>query len=288
MPTWTASAGTRAGPIAGTSGKNGGVCVVAPSMTDLVDRTIAALRANHETLADLVPTLSDDDLAKPSGATEWSVAQALSHLGSGAEIGRKPIANAAGEPVDAEENQAVWARWNAASPADQAAEFVKHNEAYLDTVEALSPAQREDLRVDLGFLPEPVPLSVALGMRLNEVANHAWDVRVGVDQTATVDAESAELLVELFRGPLGFLLGFSAKANEIDHEVRLAIPGGAVEITDAVAVTESADDPTAAFDAAPEAVVRLLSGRLRPQHAGGVAVTGNVTLDELRKVFPGY
>ena len=34
--------------------------------------------------------------------------------------------------------------------------------------------------------------------------------------------------------------------------------------------------------------MRLLSGRLGAEHAAGVSVTGNVTLDELRKVFPGY
>jgi uncharacterized protein (TIGR03083 family) len=257
-------------------------------MTTLVDRTVAALRANHDTLAALVPTLSEEQLKGPSGATEWTLAQALSHLGSGAEISRKPIATAAGHQVEAEENQSIWARWNASSPADQAAGFVEHDAAYLDTVEALSAEQRVSLMIDLGFLPQPVPLVVALGMRLNEVANHAWDVRVGVDPSATVDTDSAELLVELFRGPLAFLLGFSGHADEIDREVRLAIPGGGIEITDTVTVRGEVDDPTARFEGPAEAVVRLLSGRLGAQHADGVRVTGNVTLDELRKVFPGY
>ncbi|MFC6008022.1 maleylpyruvate isomerase family mycothiol-dependent enzyme [Angustibacter luteus] len=257
-------------------------------MTTLVDRTVAALRANHSALAALTPTLSEADLSKPSGATEWSVAQVLSHLGSGAEIARKPIAAAAGGRVEDEDNQAIWARWNASAPADQAAEFVTHDLAYLETVEALSDEQRASLKVDLGFLPEPVPLVVALGMRLNEVANHSWDARVGVDPSATVDPESAELIVELFGGPLAFLLGFTGKPHEVEREVRLAIPGGALEITDAVTVLGSIDDPTAVFEGPAEAVVRLLSGRLGPEHAAEVTVTGNVTLDELRNVFPGY
>jgi uncharacterized protein (TIGR03083 family) len=257
-------------------------------MTTLVDRAVAALQANHDTLAALVPTLSEEQLTGPSGATEWTVAQALSHLGSGAEIARRPIAAAAGEQVAAEDNQAIWARWNAASPADQAAEFVSHDTAYIDTVKALSADQRDSLLIDLGFLPQPVPLIVALGMRLNEVANHAWDVRVGVDPSATLDADSAELLVELFRGPLAFLLGFSAHADQIDREVRLEIPGGGIEISDTVTVTGEVNDPTARFEAPAEAVVRLLSGRLGADHVAGVRVTGDVTLDELRKVFPGY
>jgi uncharacterized protein (TIGR03083 family) len=252
-------------------------------MTTPVDRAVAALRANHETLAALVPTLSEEQLRSRSGAAEWTVAQALSHLGSGAEISRKPIAIAAGEHVEAEENQSIWARWNASSPADQAAGFVKHNAAYVDLVEGLTAEQR-DRQIQTGILPDPVPLLVALGMRLNEVANHAWDVRVGVDPSATLDSDSAELLIELFSGPLAFLLGFTAKADQVDQEVRLAIPGGRIEITDKVTMTSALNDPTATFDGPAEAVVRLLTGRL----GAGVSVTGNVTLDELRKVFPGY
>lgn len=256
-------------------------------MTTLVDRVIAALRANHETLAALVPTLSEEQLNGRSGAEEWTVAQVLSHLGSGAEISRKPIATAAGEQVEAEDNQSIWDRWNASSSADQAAGFLKHDAAYVDLVEGLTAEQR-DREIQMGILPEPVSLLVALAMRLNEVASHAWDVRVGVDPAATVDAGSAELLIELFRGPLAFLLGFTAKADQVEQEVRLAIPGGGIVITDAVTVTAPLDNPTATFEGPAEAVIRLMTGRLGTDHATDVTVTGNVTLDELRKVFPGY
>jgi uncharacterized protein (TIGR03083 family) len=256
-------------------------------MTTLVDRTIAALRANHDTLAALVPTLSEEQLTGRSGAQEWTVAQVLSHLGSGAEISRKPIAIAAGEQVEAEDNQSIWDRWNALSPADQAAGFLKHNAAYVDLVEGLTAEQR-DREIQTGILPDPVPLLVALAMRLNEVASHAWDVRVGVDPSATVDADSAELLIELFSGPLAFLLGFTGKADQVAEEVRLAIPGGGIVITDAVTMTDALDDPTATFEGPGEAVVRLLTGRLGPDHATGITVTGNVTLNDLRNVFPGY
>ena len=35
--------------------------------------------------------------------------------------------------------------------------------------------------MQLGFLPAPIPLATALGMRLNEAALHGWDVRVGAE-----------------------------------------------------------------------------------------------------------
>ena len=54
-------------------------------------------------------------------------------------------------------------------------------------------------------------------------------------------------------------------------------------------VAGASEGETATFTGPLEAAVRLLSGRLKPEFtADGVGVTGNVTLDELRKVFPGY
>ncbi len=257
-------------------------------MSQLVDKTIVALRIEHDVMVALLPNLSEEQLSGQSGASEWTIAQVVSHLGSAAEIGRTAIARAAGEQVSAEENSAIWARWDAASPIDQAAGYVEHTGRWLDLVEGLSSSQRSSLVVDLGFLPEPVPLVVPLGMRLNEVANHGWDVRVGLDPSAEVLADSALPLVEHFAGPLGFLLGFAGKADQLSSPARVAVPGGGIVIDGAVSVVGDLDDATATFRGAPGAVIRLLSGRLRPEHADDVSVEGNVSLDELRRVFPGY
>lgn len=257
-------------------------------MTALVDRVIAALRTEHDALEILLPNLTDEQLTGPSGAAEWTIAQVLSHLGSGAEISRTPVARAAGEPVEPEDNEAIWARWDASAPIDQAAGFVRHDTAYLETVEGLTAEQRASLQVDLGFLPEPVPLVVALGMRLNEVANHSWDVRVGLAPSSPLHADSAEVLLELFAGPLGFVLGFSAQVDQLDREARVAGPGAGLVIGDGAAVVPSVDDPTATLSGEPEALIRLLNGRLKEPYAEGVTVEGDVTLDDLRRVFPGY
>lgn len=257
-------------------------------MSQLVDRTIAALRTEHDALAALVRTLTDEQLATTSGASEWTVAQALSHLGSGAEIGRAPIARAAGETVAAEDNPTIWARWDGSAPRAQAEGFLEHNGRWLETVEALTPEQRSSLTVDLGFLPEPVPLVTAVGMRLSEVANHSWDVRVAFDPAAGVDAGSADVLLDLMAGPVGFMLSFLAKPAELAKPVSLAVPGGGLVIDDAVTVVDHLEAPSATFDGPAEAFVRLLSGRLKAPYDQGVTVDGGVTLDDLRRVFPGF
>jgi uncharacterized protein (TIGR03083 family) len=257
-------------------------------MSQLVDRTITALRSEHDMLAGVVGTLTEDQLATTSGAEEWTVAQVLSHLGSGAEIGRVPIARAAGETVEAEDNQTIWARWDASAPRTQAEGFLEYGGRWLDTVEAFTPEQRSSLTVDLGFLPEPVPLVTALGMRLNEVANHSWDVRVAFDSNAEVSADSAAVIVDLLAGPLGFLLNFFAKPAEFAAPVSVSIPGAGLVIDDTVTVVDHLESPSATFNGPPEAFIRLLSGRLKTPHDNSVTVEGSTTLDDLRRVFPGF
>jgi len=258
-------------------------------VTELVDASIAELRAIHDRLAAAAAGLSPDQLTGPSGASEWAVADVLSHLGSGAEIGRYPLLAATGTEVEPPANQEVWDRWNALPPAEQAAGFVTSDERLVATYEALTPEQRETTTVDLGFLPQPVPVATSLGMRLNEAALHGWDVEVGLDPSATLSDASAELLARHFVETMTFLLGFVGKAEGVGP-TRVAVDGRSIVIDpEGVRLEAGTDGATATFEGPLEAAVRLLAGRLGPEHTpDGVTVTGDVTLDELRKVFPGY
>ena len=161
-------------------------------MTTLGDRTIASLRSTHDDVAALVPGLTDEQLAGPSGAAEWTVAQVLSHLGSGAEIGLATLgtALAAGPAAEPGFNQSVWDRWNALSPREQATDFVDHDARLVAAFEGLTSAQRAEAQVDLGFLPQPLPLASFAGMRLNETAQHSWDVRVALDPSPPIPAHA--------------------------------------------------------------------------------------------------
>jgi len=259
------------------------------SSAPLADRTIAALRANHDRLAGVVASLSEAQLTGPSGASDWTIADVLSHLGSGAEIGRYPVeAAATGEAVDAPGNQEVWDRWNALAPADQASSFVQSDEQSVATFEGLSPEQRGSVTIDLGFLPEPVPLVTALGMRLNEQALHSWDVEVGLDPAAALTDESAGLLAEHFSSTMNFLLGFVGKPEGVGP-ARVGLGEYTIVIDDAVRLEAGTTDTTATFQGPLEAGIRLLAGRLKPDYTpDAVSVSGNITLDELRTAFPGY
>src|SRR5664280_2122962 len=91
-------------------------------MSTLTDKTISAMRANHNQLAAMVREFDEQDLARQSGSSQWDGAQVLAHLGSGAAIGLATLQTAlAGLPVpDREFNVSVWDRWNAMSPQEKA------------------------------------------------------------------------------------------------------------------------------------------------------------------------
>lgn len=258
---------------------------------DLANRAIASLREHHDQLTALVAAMGPEELRAPSAAATWRICDVLSHLGSGAEISVAGlIAARDGVPAAPADHSAIWARWNAATPEEQAAWFVVHDAHLVETVEELTPEQVATAQVDMFFLPEPLPLAGALGMRLSEVALHAWDVRAGLDATAEVDADAAEILLDLLAGPLDFILGFAGKPDQLDQPAAIELAGRGLAVDDTVALfIEPPIAPTSRFAGSAEAAVRLLSGRLAPAHTPEtVAVTGDLDLDDLRRVFPGY
>jgi uncharacterized protein (TIGR03083 family) len=259
-------------------------------MTSLADQTIAALRNHHDELAALVPTLTHEQLTGPSGASEWTIAQVLSHLGSGSEIGLSAYKTALdGTPEPAPDfNQSVWDRWNALSPEEQASSFLEHDTTLVETIESLTPDQRANLKIKLGFLPAPLDVATIAGMRLNEVALHSWDVRVGLDPNATLSGEAAEVLAQQLSGSLSFMLGFIGKADALSDTTVVDAHGFGLVVDDTVSLTPTVDNATATFDGPLEAFVRLVGGRLTDHDADGVSVDGNVNLDDLQRVFPGF
>ncbi len=217
----------------------------------------------------------------------------LSHLGSGSEIALADYRAAIdGTPASGDGfNESIWDRWNAMSPQDQAAGYLQHNEILVATLEALTPQQRETVQVKLGFLPAPLPLALIAGMRLNETTLHEWDVNVAFDPAAGLPDAATQLLAEQFSDGLSFLAGFIGKPQELGTTAVVEITGTSYGfvIDDGVRLTSAVSDPTATFTGSLEAAVRLLAGRLKPQYTpADVKVTGNITLDDLRRVFPGY
>ncbi|WBQ05003.1 maleylpyruvate isomerase family mycothiol-dependent enzyme [Kribbella sp. CA-293567] len=258
------------------------------------DTVITALRSGYDGLADLVRKFSDEDLAGPSAAAEWDVAQVLSHLGSGAEIMVNTVQlTLDGKPgADGDFNQTVWARWDSSSRREQADGFLEWNEKLTSLFESLDDDQRESLRIELGYLPAPADVATVGRMRLNELALHSWDVRSAVDPTATLAPEAVREL--LSQGTMD--LSWISKPAALDGRtavLNVVTTDPAAEFTlhlaDPVSIGEASSDADGTLSLPAEAWLRLMSGRLGPDQTPDIVqVTGPVTLETLRNVFQGY
>jgi uncharacterized protein (TIGR03083 family) len=260
-------------------------------MSSNADAIIAALRTGHDDLVKVVSPLTPEQLTGPSRATEWDVAEVLSHIGSASVIGLATLQHTLDPSLPEAVNQDVWDRWNSLSPVERKAEFPIVSEAQVAAYESLDDAARNDLRFEMGFLPAPVDLAFVAWMRLNELTLHAWDVRAQLDPTATLPDDAVEEMVDRS----GTFLGFSGKAAEINGDLQILVETTGVErsfglaITDSVAKVDAPAAPDATLRLPAEAFLRLTAGRLKPDVTPTfVSVTGPLTLDDLRRVFPGY
>lgn len=269
-------------------------------MNSTADQAIEALRAVRDRVAGQVETMGAEDLAAQSGASEWTVAQVLSHMGSSAEIMLASVEGAlagTGKPRDGLA-PAVWDRWNALAPADQASGYLAASEAILARLESFDDVTRKDLRADLGFLPKPADVLTIAALGVSETVLHGWDIEVAVDPGATLAPEGLECLFEVNK----MFMPYFAKADAIEHPttrpmtvaVELTAPrmsfGLSLSVTKVSLLDGAPSEVAAVFKGPAEAWLRLLSGRLRPEHTpDGVSLYGGgVTLDQLRGVFPGY
>ena len=260
------------------------------STSDPVEPWLAAVHNSHRRIADLIAALPDEELSDQSYDDEWSIAQVMSHLGSGAEIFSMMLAAglAGREPPGADEFQPVWQRWNAKSPSDQAHDAIAADAAFLGQLDALDEQQRAGWRLEL-FGGEQ-DLATLLRFRLGEHAVHTWDVAVMRDPGAAVAADAVDLLVDT----LDMLVARAGKPGDVPVRVVVSTESPARRFLlstggDGASLSpHDGDDPDEAAIRLPaEALVRLVYGRLDPQHTPPVDATG-VDLDDLRRTFPGF
>ncbi len=254
---------------------------------------IAALRNSHDRLASVVGPLTPEQLRGPSYCSDWSVAQVLSHLGSGAEIALTlmlPAALGRAEPVGRDAFAPVWDAWNAKTPDAQAADALSADEKYVEALERLSD---DDLAaISFPFFGMTLDSVGVVRLRLGEHAMHTWDVAVGVDPGARVAPDAVGLLIDNVPQFLAPRLG---KAPDVafrmhirttePHRDYLLVAADAVSMVNWPGDGNGADGEVAM---PAEALLRLAYGRLDPAHTPGEAEGDAADLERLRQVFPGF
>jgi uncharacterized protein (TIGR03083 family) len=252
---------------------------------------IATLRRSHERLAELVAPLTPAQLREQSYCTDWSMAQVLSHLGSGAEISLMglPAALGEGEPVGRDAFGPVWDKWNAKNPDDQAADALAIDEQHVAALERLTDDQLASMKTE--FFGMQLDAVGIIRLRLGEHSLHTWDVAVHSDPAAAVSPAAAALLVDNVPGFLAPRLGkalaepFAVRVTTFGPDRDYLLSSG-----ESVSMTEWPDDNEAVPQVRmpAESLLRLAYGRLDPAHTPADVSGDPAVLDNLRAIFPGF
>ncbi len=260
-----------------------------PAVTSDPHALIGILRNSHDRLAGLVQPLGPEQLRAQSYDDDWTIAQVLSHLGSGAEIATLNMSAALGGTgqLDRAAFQPVWDAWNARTPEAQAADALTWDEQHVSRLEQLTDEQLAAIRLDL--FGRQLDAAGLIRMRLSEHAMHTWDVAVAGDPAATVAPDAVPEVLE----QISQLLSFVAKPAGDSFRVRLRTtsPDGDYLLDVGEPVTLSAwvdgTEVDGVLELPAEALLRLLYGRLDPEHTPAYTAEG-IDLDRLRAVFPGF
>jgi uncharacterized protein (TIGR03083 family) len=256
-----------------------------------MSNSLHALATSVTALAETVAALEDDDLTRSAYPLEWTVADTLSHLGSGAVIMTGALGFARdGVPMPENYMTAIWDEWNAKTPPGQAHDLAGVDRALVDALEAVGAAEAGTLRVPMG--DHDIPFTRLVQHRLDEHALHSWDVRVAFDPAATL---LDEVVADVLDG-VEWVVGLTGKPIPEERTVTVHTfdPARTLRLElgpDAVIVeTESETRPGRDLDEVhlpAEAFVRLVYGRLDADHTPP-GVGGSADLDELREIFTGY
>lgn len=247
---------------------------------------LAALRASSDHLRDVVDRLSTDHHVAPAYPAEWTIADTMSHIGSGAVILGQRFSDvlSGAEPVEGF-NQGVWDEWNAKSPADQVADALVADRNFVDALEGSSAEQRAGFHLSFG--PMELDFDRFVGLRLGEHVLHTWDVEVTIDPAATLAQPAAGLLLD----QVHFVAGRSGKADGVSRRisVRTVDPSRDFDVVfsdSSVTLVDTTHEGPVDVTIPAEAFVRLIYGRL--DDAAGLDDHAEVHLEHLRRAFPGF
>ena len=257
-------------------------------------RAVEALEKSSLQLAEVVEGLGPDQLERPSQCAGWSLGKVLSHIGSGSEIfGRFVEAALAGETLPGPDTfPAVWERWDSLG-AERLSEAAVAAAAGLAA--RFGGLDDHELEVGLELFGMDVTVGTLAGWRLVEQSLHTWDLVAADDDSATLDADLADVVARHVAGlalriakptdPPGRWVLETAGIRARRFELVSTDP---VQFSELTGTDAAPGEGTVTVTLALESMVRLVTGRLDPSHTptGIRAPAGE--LDRLRAVFPGY
>jgi uncharacterized protein (TIGR03083 family) len=251
----------------------------------MTDAHVDALRSSVARLRDLASVLTDAELSDRAYPSEWTIADVLSHLGSGAVITRRRLADALiDQPTPDDFAPGVWDTWNAKTRAAQCEDALTADAELMTAIEAVAPTQRNAFTSSMD--PMTLGFTEFVGMRLNEHAFHTWDIEVTRNPAAVLPPQVAALVIDQLdlvarftAKPTGDTATITVATTEPERGFRVSL------IPDSVTFGPADDAAAPDLSLTAEAFSRLVYGRLDADHTPSGRYGS--ALDVLRNVFPG-
>jgi uncharacterized protein (TIGR03083 family) len=245
-----------------------------------------ALESSVAYLRNLIEGLDESQYGASAHPSEWTVADTMSHLGSGAVIMKRRIDDTlAKKETPPEFNQSVWDEWNAKTPHAKVTDALLADQSVLERILEMTPEERDSFTFNLG--PMVFDFTAAVGLRLNEHVLHTWDVEEAFDKSAALQRDAVPFMVD----NLELVIKFTSKTTGTGDVLRIRTTDPQRELvltlgTEVVTLEEgeTSDDPHH-IEMPAESFIRLLYGRLDAAHTPAAAESEH--LENLRIVFPG-
>jgi len=251
-----------------------------------MSQELTALEASVARLHRIVGEFGPEGARRSAYPSEWTVADVLSHIGSGAVIMRRGLEDRlSGRDPDGSFNQTVWDEWNAKSPEDQSADALVADAALIATLDGVSDEQRRTFSFTMG--PMSLDFDSFVALRLSEHVVHTWDIEVAAEPDAVLPEDAALVMIDR----VGVIAGMVGRSPGTDATVQVSTTAperhlAVVFTPDSAALVPSGPGSDPDLVLPTEAFIRLVYGRLDPGHTPP-GVDGPA-LDQLREAFPGF
>ena len=251
-----------------------------------LDTVSHLIRDQSDGLADRLDQLSDADWRLPSPCADWTVADVVAHLSSGAGVQFRALQRGLEgdtSPIfrDPAERTALTAAKLGLPESRRAADYRRE----LDELQSFFTTLGEsDLARTAWHQSGVHPLRWFLLQRLGETTMHRGDVHGALGDDFEYPADVASLLLPEYVARLPRLL---VPDGAVPALIRFGDAGFVrVGPERAAYLPETPVRPTLTLEAGSPTLLRIAVGRLHPQDAAGLQATGDTTLlAKWREVF---
>ncbi len=248
---------------------------------------IAALRASQDDFARLVGPMTAEQLAEPSYHI-WTIGEVVKHVGASSALfdAYLDAALAGSAPPGPDAFAPLMRAWNDRAVDQLKSDALTQSERLVRRYEAFTDEELAHLR--LNFFGIEMDAAALTMFRLTELSVHVWDIAVSRQPSATIAQPAVDLMVD---DAVSLLV---SRREPGDREFRLGIettsPRRRFTLSAVAGKMRLQADESHPLDGnlmiPAEALIRLVYHRLDPDHTPHVSITGSVSLEDLRGLFP--